>query len=308
MNTRKGFTLIELLVVIAIIAILAAILFPVFAQAREKARSAQCISNQKQIGTGIMMYTQDYDEHYPQAYWYKNDAGDGAGYVQWSGSIFPYIKNAQVFVCPSHRSGGMIPTNPHDPSYGTTQNGLDSQAPRISYTANAALLPRKRRTIDPANVISQAALDQTASTIMIAEMTDVEACINDTSNQTSTGFKNKSHRSTNAFMADASGTAWKGQDFGQFPPNLNAVYAVTPQVAEAAMAACRAPGYSGGLAHITYVSPDRHSGGTDYIFADGHAKWMKLAATLDPNNFLWGKRVYTAGGIPVLDQNGNAVR
>src|SRR6478672_6965972 len=68
MRRHDGFTLIELLVVIAIIAILAAILFPVFAQAREKARQTSCLSNQKQIGTGIMMYVQDYDEKYPLAY------------------------------------------------------------------------------------------------------------------------------------------------------------------------------------------------------------------------------------------------
>ncbi len=65
LRPRKGFTLIELLVVIAIIAILAAILFPVFAQAREKARQTQCLSNEKQIGTSLMMYAQDYDEVLP---------------------------------------------------------------------------------------------------------------------------------------------------------------------------------------------------------------------------------------------------
>lgn len=69
---RKAFTLIELLVVIAIIAILAAILFPVFARARENARRSSCLSNLKQIGLGAMMYIQDYDERYPQAYWYKS--------------------------------------------------------------------------------------------------------------------------------------------------------------------------------------------------------------------------------------------
>ena len=75
---RRGFTLIELLVVIAIIAILAAILFPVFAQAREKARSASCLSNLKQMGLAWMMYAQDYDEKFPFA-----DPGDGANWGRW---------------------------------------------------------------------------------------------------------------------------------------------------------------------------------------------------------------------------------
>jgi prepilin-type N-terminal cleavage/methylation domain-containing protein/prepilin-type processing-associated H-X9-DG protein len=83
-----GFTLIELLVVIAIIAILAAILFPVFAQAREKARAITCLSNQKQIGLGVMMYLQDYDEKYPMCQTWHNGVQ-----VAWQGLIYPYIKN-----------------------------------------------------------------------------------------------------------------------------------------------------------------------------------------------------------------------
>jgi prepilin-type N-terminal cleavage/methylation domain-containing protein/prepilin-type processing-associated H-X9-DG protein len=86
---RKGFTLIELLVVIAIIAILAAILFPVFAQAREKARQISCLSNLKQIGIGCMMYIQDYDESYPLGYmWDGNDWGG----TMWTVSLQPYIQ------------------------------------------------------------------------------------------------------------------------------------------------------------------------------------------------------------------------
>jgi prepilin-type N-terminal cleavage/methylation domain-containing protein len=107
---RKGFTLIELLVVIAIIAILAAILFPVFAQAREKARQASCISNLKQLTMGFVMYAQDYDETFPSWNWAVNYSG-GSGNPNnnattlWCNAIFPYVKNAQVYNCPSDALG-----------------------------------------------------------------------------------------------------------------------------------------------------------------------------------------------------------
>jgi prepilin-type N-terminal cleavage/methylation domain-containing protein/prepilin-type processing-associated H-X9-DG protein len=95
---RRGFTLIELLVVIAIIAILAAILFPVFARAREKARQTSCLSNQKQIGLAIQMYNSDYDGCYPSVY------DDGPGFrIIWAEKIAPYSKNNQLYGCPSAR-------------------------------------------------------------------------------------------------------------------------------------------------------------------------------------------------------------
>ncbi len=107
-SIKPGFTLIELLVVIAIIAILAAILFPAFARARENARRASCSSNLRQMGLGIMQYTQDYDETLPlfslATGSYKGFSGygsDGDDGVRWADSIFPYIKSSQVFDCPS---------------------------------------------------------------------------------------------------------------------------------------------------------------------------------------------------------------
>lgn len=93
----SAFTLIELLVVIAIIAILAAILFPVFARARENARRASCQSNLKQIGLGIMQYTQDYDERLPASV--ANNGGDSSHSLSYY--VQPYIKSTQVFRCPS---------------------------------------------------------------------------------------------------------------------------------------------------------------------------------------------------------------
>jgi prepilin-type N-terminal cleavage/methylation domain-containing protein/prepilin-type processing-associated H-X9-DG protein len=101
LNKRKGFTLIELLVVIAIIAILAAILFPVFASAREKARQTTCASNLKQMGLATMQYVQDFDENYPTGYF-----NTGSTYVYWYNIIMPYVasdsaSNTLIAFCPS---------------------------------------------------------------------------------------------------------------------------------------------------------------------------------------------------------------
>jgi len=147
----SGFTLIELLVVIAIISILAAILFPVFARARENARRASCMSNLKQISLGFMQYTQDYDEKFPPALWedpstYTNTGG-GSGshtfitqsplnsstpagkfktspmsgsdhYYSWMDFIFPYVKSTQLFVCPSFHVVTSGTAQGSAPSYG----------------------------------------------------------------------------------------------------------------------------------------------------------------------------------------------
>ncbi len=105
-HSKTGFTLIELLVVIAIIAILAAILFPVFARARENARRASCQSNLKQIALGIKQYTQDYDERFPL------DATNDAATVGWAFIIQPYLKSEQIYQCPSDSSPMPIAADP----------------------------------------------------------------------------------------------------------------------------------------------------------------------------------------------------
>lgn len=106
-----GFTLIELLIVIAIIALLAAILFPVFARARENARRSSCQSNMKQFGLAILQYTQDYDEKFP-----KGATGVGSG---WGGQTYPYVKSIQLYKCPSDSTvaGTFVPAGYTGPAY-----------------------------------------------------------------------------------------------------------------------------------------------------------------------------------------------
>ena len=101
---NKGFTLIELLVVVAIIALLAAILFPVFGRARENARRSSCQSNLKQIGLGITQYSQDYDEKMVPLRWYYNNTLNPTKHsvMPWPSMVQPYVKSAQVFQCPSN--------------------------------------------------------------------------------------------------------------------------------------------------------------------------------------------------------------
>jgi prepilin-type N-terminal cleavage/methylation domain-containing protein len=153
MKERRGFTLIELLVVIAIISILASILFPVFAQAREAARKAQCTSNVRQLGMALSLYASDHDGIYPEHDRRNPDATYARGGLvvedwsstpvhNWARSIHPYIKNYQVFVCPSNKGwpAGVSPS-PRPISYvmngfaaGRSQDGApDSSSACLLY-------------------------------------------------------------------------------------------------------------------------------------------------------------------------------
>jgi prepilin-type N-terminal cleavage/methylation domain-containing protein/prepilin-type processing-associated H-X9-DG protein len=162
---RKAFTLIELLVVIAIIAILAAILFPVFAQAREKARQTTCASNLRQLGLAAMMYSQDYDQRYVP--WYGDGTSQGAiatgRGLGWSSILLPYVKNEQMFSCPSD---GIKRTDAKAGKRSYTMNGdwysPDQRGLSRSYTTDKGTGP-------PLGGYSESELEQPASTIMFCD-------------------------------------------------------------------------------------------------------------------------------------------
>lgn len=147
---RRGFTLIELLVVIAIIAILAAILFPVFAKAREKARQSSCLSNEKQIALGFLQYAQDYDERFPLNPGGTEWSGSGTNWLQdpgcWFKSIDPYLKNTQILLCPSVASGTAATSPATDYNTNDFNNVLSQAMGAITAPAQTLLLSERDRT------------------------------------------------------------------------------------------------------------------------------------------------------------------
>jgi prepilin-type N-terminal cleavage/methylation domain-containing protein/prepilin-type processing-associated H-X9-DG protein len=174
MKTYRGFTLIELLVVIAIIAILAAILFPVFSQARAAARKATSLSNIKQIALGILMYTQDYDEFFPQSE-YGGGAAEAIGYplVQWYAMVYPYIKSGDKTtvrgVDQSWGKSGIF----RAPGYPRATSNVpgEEQAGGHSYGVDQAIFPTNYENSGqtPNAVVSQAMIENVASKVIIIE-------------------------------------------------------------------------------------------------------------------------------------------
>ncbi|CAN5598188.1 hypothetical protein BH11ARM2_BH11ARM2_34820 [soil metagenome] len=172
---KKGFTLIELLVVIAIIAILAAILFPVFAQAKKAAKKTSCLSNLKQLGTAFTLYEGDNDDTLPNAVFAPNGAGVEGGWIYYAtfpantasagsgfdatkGSLYPYVKNADVYICPSDAQG---------------------RTSRDSYSVNGCALTIQ--TFGFATGKSSTSFQETAKMLLLAEETSDESYDTDAS-------------------------------------------------------------------------------------------------------------------------------
>ena len=159
MNNKRGFTLIELLVVIAIIAILAAILFPVFAKAREKARQSSCINNMKQITTALTMFANDHEEQYPAAF-FNQTAFGGNTPQQWKAVLYPYLKTPAVFVCAS---------DPYGSEKKVYAQSREADEP-ASYRYNITLVGRDPALNNaPAVPIALGSISSPSELIMIAE-------------------------------------------------------------------------------------------------------------------------------------------
>jgi prepilin-type N-terminal cleavage/methylation domain-containing protein/prepilin-type processing-associated H-X9-DG protein len=212
---KRGFTLIELLVVIAIIAILAAILFPGFAQAREKARAATCISNVKQIATASTMYVQDWDEQMVPTYQYYAGFSGNVNYLRWwYDMIMPYVKNWGVLQCPSGRgfvTSGITKVEYNASGVGGVWNSYGTCSNVVCVGSFGAAKPYAG-VVEPANTI------------------------------------------------------WLGESTGG--PELwtrDGLWGWT----------CPKNEIPAGRRPAGALTCDRHNGGANYAFVDGHAKWLR---------------------------------
>ncbi|MDR3707348.1 MAG: DUF1559 domain-containing protein [Capsulimonadaceae bacterium] len=262
MKSRNGFTLIELLVVIAIIAILAAILFPVFATAREKARQTACLSNMKQLGLAALQYIQDYDECYPKGIPYQSDSYNyGMG---WAGQIYPYVKSMGAFVCPSDSfqstatsgSGGACMWITSTCITATTNTCGESGVPsakqaEMSYAYNANF--GMNGTGAAAHSYPASSLGSATNTVLLFEVT---GCTADPTNTSYTG------------CFDASSPASNGTDILNTNGTANVTTGVWPGIAMAER---------GSQLFGTHLT-GRHNGGANYALADGHTKFMMCTA------------------------------
>ncbi len=269
--SRQGFTLIELLVVIAIIAILAAILFPVFASAREKARQITCVSNEKQIGLGFLQYVQDNDETFPRGQYF--DPITGAA-LDWGNAIFPYIKNGD-----SSSSNG---TTPVYNGKGGVFSCPDFPAVEVAeYGAHEYLCPT---AADGYPVVTLAQVVTPSSQIILVEKgqgANGNYPLFDASESDWVGYQNDGPSATSFVPRDAVGDPSPNKDLQyDYDETVGGTAAATVNTSPA-----RWPRY-------------RHTAHTNVLFVDGHVKAMAKGAVGGKN---WIKYIWVPGVTPGAD-------
>ncbi len=244
---QPGFTLIELLVVIAIIALLAAILFPVFARARENARRATCQSNMKQLGLGFIQYRQDYDGNFPTGFHGTPDL-EGIG---WAENIFPYVKSIQIYVCPDDSNNTLdLEVGADKVSYGFNANIDNPDGSYYTFKGNEANLQATAKTV---------LLFETAATGMFVTNPNAVAAASYGSpvcwGLPNTCVIQESHGGgwyATGFMGGRGGVVWDNPGPGERQSDAFNTPGGTP----------------------FQYSTGRHMDGSNYLCADGHVKWL----------------------------------
>jgi len=264
---KHGFTLIELLVVIAIIAILAAILFPVFAAAREKARQTTCASNEKQLGLGLLQYVQDYDEYPPCGFNYTWEAANGGTAdigVGWAGELYPYVKSANAFSCPDDKNYGQS-----NLVGGSTVSGQD-----VGYAYNPNLI--NGVGINTNVLMNMSKLSSPPMTVLFSEVVE--------NRWGNPGIDIQDGEINANFIWSPMSNGYDDCNYQNYP---SAGCASNSSVSlSSGPLGCQA---SIGTAQPldTMYPKGRHSGGSNFAFWDGHVKYMlgsSVSAGENPNS------------------------
>jgi prepilin-type N-terminal cleavage/methylation domain-containing protein/prepilin-type processing-associated H-X9-DG protein len=270
---NNGFTLIELLVVIAIIAILAAILFPVFAKVREKARQTSCLSNEKQLGLGFAQYVQDNDEQYPSHTGWWNEWTFGEA---WAGEIYPYIKSAGVYKCPDDstvpQAGATVV------SYAVNQN-ITEDAQQVGGFTYSTTFPGAAAAVQNAP----------SKTVLLAECSGVSTLLTDPNE----GFRSLISASTEGILVHSGG--WWSNSLLQ-----------TGCLGGPCTAGSAASGTDDSKGGNNYAAVTGwHTDGSNFLMCDGHAKWLRGAA-VSPGNSAFAADCNQNGAPGVADCQGGA--
>jgi len=252
MSGRRHISWLEIAGIAVVLGLIGTFLIPVVAQGKSNAQRSKCLANMKQIGAALMMYAEDHDQMLPVTTELKPREGLGA---HWSYLVQPYVRSERMFVCPSDT----------DPAYAYVDEGSSrKRVPLLSYINNYAAIPAH-----DFNPVPRYALTAPESLILITERRSV----------TPNGVKLPSWKGTSGFEP---GQPCREKQLG------SGYRRVTFEEAARVLGDAK----TDRDLLIIRVNWDAHDHGSNYVFADGHARWTTLAETLDPTHFLWGERFY----------------